>query len=868
MTPVARALEEVLKPHICGRKSVGIPLYSTATGTLATDVVNFDAKYWGDHLRSPVMFADAVRALLDDHTEQLPPIFLEIGPHSALKGPLRQIIQSSHPDAEDQSFAYLPTILRSQDSLKSLLATIGHLHCQGFPVNLAQANPPAPVVTTLPNYPWDHSKEYWSESRLSHAWRTRDHLHHELLGAIYPAMGASVSTWRNMLHSTDVLWLQDHVVANCVVFPCVGYIAMIGEAIRQATGSEAYVVRDLVLKSAMTIRSSETIEIITTMKPLALTHFTNSSWFQWSISSFNGSSWVQHCVGEARAAATSGPKEDEPNNSDASQVSYRKVPEKALYRRLKRLGIDFGIHFQRLHDISAHTTEQKARATIGLGNKDGQADGPRYIVHPTAIDALLQLSVVAMHKGLSRHMTSLKIPNRLGRIEVLGGWNSEMAAEATAQLSSTGSTKKVLTNAKSVLTSEDSGPKRVISLHNVSFIDVDVDDDISSIQQVEDKHSAGRCVWQPAIEFCNVKDLLLPGLVAPKVKQALEAVTTLCILQFLDAVEDLKPRSSEQQPGIVGHLVKHVAWLQEQRNLALAGSFRHLPDAVGWPNLDRVSRKLLLEQAKLRLDSYNNHSASITGNLTISLAEPETAKAVLLGQQHPLQVCLEGERLSEFYNYLNQLLDFKNFIALSGHSNSNLRVLEIGAGTGSTTELLLQQLVTSSGIPMYSEFVFTDVSAGFFAKARERLRKWNSVEYKVLDITRDPADQDFTLGQFDLIVASNASLSLPSSAVKSHQTHSSVYMYLHNQARGFVSSKGAPKLTADTIGYSYYTLTPSDLDPCSFFAEAWRTALHARASHTSVFQSVSLFSLVSHRMTCLWSSRAVASRHWLIQLSN
>src|SRR5258707_14169878 len=47
-----------------------------------------DASYWATNLTSPVRFSSAISELL---TVQGDGVFLEIGPHSTLEGPLRQI---------------------------------------------------------------------------------------------------------------------------------------------------------------------------------------------------------------------------------------------------------------------------------------------------------------------------------------------------------------------------------------------------------------------------------------------------------------------------------------------------------------------------------------------------------------------------------------------------------------------------------------------------------------------------------------------------------------------------------------------------------------------------------------------------------
>ncbi|HEX7260572.1 MAG TPA: methyltransferase, partial [Luteolibacter sp.] len=52
-------------------------------------------------------------------------------------------------------------------------------------------------------------------------------------------------------------------------------------------------------------------------------------------------------------------------------------------------------------------------------------------------------------------------------------------------------------------------------------------------------------------------------------------------------------------------------------------------------------------------------------------------------------------------------------------------------------------------------YVFTDVSAGFFSAANQKLAAFPEVEYKVLDLEKPSADQDFEPGSFDFIVGTN-----------------------------------------------------------------------------------------------------------------
>lgn len=72
---------------------------------------------------SPVLFYSAVVAAIENF--ETPQSVLEIGPHSALAGPIRQSIRKLGKDAH-----YIPTLVRNVDALECLLKTWGVLHQQ------------------------------------------------------------------------------------------------------------------------------------------------------------------------------------------------------------------------------------------------------------------------------------------------------------------------------------------------------------------------------------------------------------------------------------------------------------------------------------------------------------------------------------------------------------------------------------------------------------------------------------------------------------------------------------------------------------------------------------------------------------------
>lgn len=130
-----------------------LPIYSTVTGSLLNDQM-MNADYWGQNLRQPVRFADAVEQLLSDGYN----IFMEIGPHPVLLS----AIQNGWPERE---IVTVPSLRRGEDSEVVFYEALGGLHCVGYPLDWSLLAPAGRMVK-LPTYPWQH-EHFWIETHPS-----------------------------------------------------------------------------------------------------------------------------------------------------------------------------------------------------------------------------------------------------------------------------------------------------------------------------------------------------------------------------------------------------------------------------------------------------------------------------------------------------------------------------------------------------------------------------------------------------------------------------------------------------------------------------------------------------------------------------
>lgn len=140
--------------------------FSSVTGSLVD--FGLGPKYWQQNMESPVLFKMAVSSILR-HEIAESATFLEVGPHSALAGPLRQLLNH-----EGSKPSYVATMIRNRDCVEPFLSAIGSLWSLQFPVGLKALTPSGLCLSDLPPYPWDHEESYWYESRVSKEFRHRN----------------------------------------------------------------------------------------------------------------------------------------------------------------------------------------------------------------------------------------------------------------------------------------------------------------------------------------------------------------------------------------------------------------------------------------------------------------------------------------------------------------------------------------------------------------------------------------------------------------------------------------------------------------------------------------------------------------------
>lgn len=380
-----------------------------------------DTSYWVCNLTSRVRFSEAFTSLCEPKgdSKRGVDLVIEIGPHSALQGPIRQITQTLEGSARQiQSFS---SVVRNTDSTASLLDLSAQLVTNGCKLQLAEVNFPSSasipdVLVDLPTYQWNHNKRYWHEVRQRQEMLMYMFPRHDLLGSKVSDCTVQSPEWKNVLTVEDVPWLRDHSVQDVIIFPMAGYLCMAMEACRQQARWKAKTFDQVTLQHVsvqrpLNMSDSAAVELRLSLTPWNDGAYSYSdNWSRFKVSSWaRERGWLDHCSGVI--AATLADEQNPVSRRNESQVGLQhhlgdlselrsrcKESRDAddLYRRCDAAGFHFGPTFRRVQEVQMGPPDEGTYTvtvpdTLTCMPYNRQSD---YIIHPISLDVIFQGSTM------------------------------------------------------------------------------------------------------------------------------------------------------------------------------------------------------------------------------------------------------------------------------------------------------------------------------------------------------------------------------------------------------------------------------------------------------------------------------------------
>jgi amino acid adenylation domain-containing protein len=725
-----------------------IPYISTVTGGIC-EGSKLDALYWWQNVRESVLFAPAIANLIRSGEDS----FLEVGPHPALQNPIMECLS----DQGRKGF-YFSSLKRKTDESVEMLSSLARLHVHGYRVDWKAVNQASGADVRLPTYAWQKER-FWLESAEGQYLRCAP-FEHPLLGL---ARTAPRPTWQFELDPRYFTWLDDHRFWDSVVFPAAGY-GEIGLAIaRKLFPGENYVVEDLEMKKALFV-SEEKVPVVEVVFDPA------TRLFQIFSSVGERKDWELNSQGVLRKQPL---PTDRTVDLEAIKASLpRHFSHEEYYEDYEEAGYQFRPLFQHLRNVWRKDGEALAEIVAPEGLRDTIPD---HHFHPAVLDACFHTvkgGQVIPDGALATDYFYLPAAIRSIRLYVdkppLRLWGH-------ARVNSDNDREYIIADIKVY----DDGGNLVGEIFGfrADRVEQNRSDDLEKCLYQAD--------WVPlrlrGTRVAGGANLPAPVDIVTAANEGLQSLYDARGLanhygKFLPAMEELSRQfivNAYLDLGWAPKLGDIITVERQMRDLMIADQHRKLV----YGQLTALSEGGFLkplgddswevidvpvsEEALKWVDKLAQQMPEFASEAELQkLAGPHLA-GVLCGELDPLEVLFphgSSRAMERFYRegadfpVINEQIRLALAAAVKELPERRaIRVLEVGAGTGSLTGHILSVFP-----PDRTEYYFTDNGPSFLQAAQDRFEEeFPFVDYKMFDCEKSPEAQGFEPQSFDIVLASN-----------------------------------------------------------------------------------------------------------------
>lgn len=761
--PYHSPLMEPLKPELASSlqaikpQTATIPLVSTVTGQ-RVEGSELDGDYWANNMRNSVLFATAIEGLIDAGCE----LFLELSAHPVLASSIAECLAKA-----EKRGTILPSLRRKERERAMMLGSFGQLYTLGYSVDWQRLYPQPGRFVPLPAYPWQR-ESYWQESEASRLGRLGEpnQFRGAMLGQqVHPLLGSRLESasqvWHAAIDQDELTYLQDHCVQGSVVYPGAAYVEMALAAAKEIFGHDQGTVEEIEFQKALLLPPNDLPSVQLTLDP-------EENYFDiYSKTKDSPQAWIKHVSGKLNGNGND--QVEKPLDLDQIRSRCtREVTQDDCYQQFNEIGLQYGPYFQGIEQLWSGDGEALGKLKVANGL---ETEIEAYQLHPTLLDACFQVLLGAVF--FSHKATGTYLPVGIDKLRFYGRpglqfWSYARLVEQTPNMLKADIV--MLDEAGNVLVKVQG--LRCQSLATAKDLAPGAKDNYLYQDRWQLK-ALGKEIIQPADYLLNPEQISqsLQSEVAQlreqlgrqryyqKVEPQLEALSATYAYQ---ALEQLGWKPELNQRICLDSLAKQLQVATQHRSLL--GRMLEILEQQSilqqveeqWEVRQLPTIKEPQEQWRSLLTQFPAYQAELMllGRCAAKLPD------VLRGEIEPLELIFPEGSLSSsehlyqdspsyrIYNWLVQKAIAKAIENLP--AGRKLRVLEIGAGTGSMTSYVLPKLPVEQ-----TEYVFTDISKMFAISAEQKFRAYSFVKYEALNIETDPLDQGFDPHSFDLILASD-----------------------------------------------------------------------------------------------------------------
>lgn len=741
MEPIREELLSVLsdiRPRVAR-----IPFVSTVTGCVLSGE-KLDAMYWWRNVRQPVLFASAMSNLVRAGDR----LFVELGPHPALESSIMDVMSE-----QGKQGSVFHSLKRKTSESEQILTNLAGLHVLGVPIDWAAVNQSSEELVRLPKYPWNHAA-YWLESKQSASERL-DPIPHPLLGQ---RVAAEKPTWQFLMDPRQFDYLHDHQIWDSIVFPGAGY-GEIGLAIAgQLFPEQPYVVEELEIKKALFV-SADSVPTIRVAFDAETKSFTVHSSVGNDVWDLNG-----------RGRLIEMPA-DRPSTIDVAALRSSLTDHfdhETYYAEFDAAGYQFGPRFRQITNVWRVDGEVLAEISVPEAIEETV---DQYRFHPAVLDACFH--VFKGMKTAGDPGEDFYLPAHVRRIRL---YTEQPSGRLFAH-------SKVVCSEEHTVVSDiwvyDEIGNRVADILGFRVDRMKQGGNESDLDDLYFQHAwekaklrgsriDGTCGFATTSDIVEQTGQLTSGVYAnhklvdyyhdfaPRLEAVVHQLILNAYLQlgWNPSVGDCL--SIEQFTAQLCIVPQHhrlvraqLGWLVEAGVLSVAGKDQ-------W----QVNRVPTQADVASELDALDEDYPRSASEVQLQRTTGNALAGVLCGEIDPVHLLFPGGSSELLETFYVDAFDFPAYNELvpaaveraiaSLPQRRTLRVLEVGAGTGSLTKAVLPVLPKDQ-----TEYLFTDLGPAFLSKAKQRFSDSPFIRYTTLDIERDAVDQGIAHGSIDFILASN-----------------------------------------------------------------------------------------------------------------
>ena len=381
-----------------------IPIVSNVTGKLMAEGEIPDARYWRNHIRQPVLFAQGMQTLADEQVT----LFIETGPHPTLIGMARQTLS-------DSEALWLPSLNRKEADWNVLLTSVARLYAAGGPIDWVRFDGDYNrMLVDIPHYPFQR-KRYWKVTPLAKAALgggvaalAEDKTTHPLLGRRLESPLIQDIVYESTVSARTPALLGDHRILNTVLFPAAGFVEVLLAAAAQQNGITMPEIHDFTIRAPLVLAPEHSVNLQVALLPAE-----DASWtvkiFHKKSGEEEDSGWEENVTARlTNSTAENGVHIDLENLR--AQFEETLSPE-TFYARLRQQGFQYGRAFQAIKEIYRKSGSALARLEMP---EEG------YYFHPGLLDGGFQLVAAALEKELAEDTNAVFLPVGIQTVSVKG----------------------------------------------------------------------------------------------------------------------------------------------------------------------------------------------------------------------------------------------------------------------------------------------------------------------------------------------------------------------------------------------------------------------------------------------------------------